>query len=184
MFNRNVIWLQEDRIFNSSVFRFQLSMCDDYEYIVFWDLTPSSAVNFDNVSGEPNVSIFGVNVSNIYQFARRHFSYNSTLRQHKIYMDYRLCNFPAELFLQECRHAEPITLAVRSKAWTVSPPQTLRSWIRNPLEAWMFALFHFCVVLCVGSGPTTGLSPVQGVLQAVYRIRKTEKDAKAQWNGW
>jgi hypothetical protein len=32
-------------------------------------------------------------------------------------------------------------------------------------------LFCACVVMCVGSGPATDWSPVQGVLQTVYRLR-------------
>jgi hypothetical protein len=36
-------------------------------------------------------------------------------------------------------------------------------------------LFYICVVLCVGSGLTTGWSPVQGVLPTVYRIKKLKK---------
>jgi hypothetical protein len=44
-------------------------------------------------------------------------------------------------------------------------------------------LFCVCVVLCVGSGLATGRSPVQGVLPSVYRIRKTENEAKAQHKG-
>jgi hypothetical protein len=36
-------------------------------------------------------------------------------------------------------------------------------------------LFYICVLLCVGSGPATGLSPVQGVLPTVYRIKKLKK---------
>jgi hypothetical protein len=36
-------------------------------------------------------------------------------------------------------------------------------------------LFCVCVVLCVGSGPATGWSPVQGVLPTVYRIKKLKK---------
>jgi hypothetical protein len=39
-------------------------------------------------------------------------------------------------------------------------------------------LFCVCVVLRVGSGLATGWSPVQGVLLAVYRIRKPEEEVK------
>jgi hypothetical protein len=38
-----------------------------------------------------------------------------------------------------------------------SPAPTLRSWVRIPLEAWMYVcLFCVCVVLCVDSGLATG----------------------------
>jgi hypothetical protein len=36
-------------------------------------------------------------------------------------------------------------------------------------------LFCICVVLCVGSGLAAGLSPVQGVLPTVYKIKKLKK---------
>jgi hypothetical protein len=36
-------------------------------------------------------------------------------------------------------------------------------------------LFSVCVVLCVSSGLATGWSTVQGVLPAVYRIKKLKK---------
>jgi hypothetical protein len=36
-------------------------------------------------------------------------------------------------------------------------------------------VYSVCVVLCVGSGRTTGWSPVQGVLQTVHRIKKLKK---------
>jgi hypothetical protein len=40
-----------------------------------------------------------------------------------------------------------------------SPAQTLGSWVRIPLEAWMcMRLFYLSVVLCVGSGLATGWS--------------------------
>jgi hypothetical protein len=61
----------------------------------------------------------------------------------------------------------PITVAARSRAWTVfSPPQTLRSCVRISLEARMSVcvLFCVCVFLCAGSDLATGWSPVQGVL--------------------
>jgi hypothetical protein len=37
------------------------------------------------------------------------------------------------------------------------------------------SLFRVCVVLCVGSGLATGLSPVQGLLPTGYRIKKLKK---------
>jgi hypothetical protein len=54
-----------------------------------------------------------------------------------------------------------------------SPARTLESWVRIPLEAWMF------VLPCVGSGLATVLSPVQGVLLTVWN-QETEKVARAQ----
>jgi hypothetical protein len=38
-----------------------------------------------------------------------------------------------------------------------SPAQTLRSWVRMPLEAWMFVcVYSVFVLFCVGSGLATG----------------------------
>jgi hypothetical protein len=52
-----------------------------------------------------------------------------------------------------------------------SPPQTLGSWVRIPLEAWMFVcVYSVCAVFCVGSGFVTGWYPVQRVLPTVYRL--------------
>jgi hypothetical protein len=78
-----------------------------------------------------------------------------------------------------------ITVAARSGAWTVfarSNTEIMGSNQTGGMDVCV-RLFCFCVVLCVGSGLGTGWSPVQGVLLTVYRIRKTEKDAKAQQNG-
>jgi hypothetical protein len=67
---------------------------------------------------------------------------------------------------------ELITVAARSKAWTVLD-RSNRIFGSN--LAWGMDVYVslFCVcVLCVGRGLTTGWSPVQGVLPAVYRIKK------------
>jgi hypothetical protein len=66
----------------------------------------------------------------------------------------------------------PITVATRSKAWTVFARSTLGSWIRIPLKAWMFVYVYSVFVLsCVGSGLATGWSPVQLVLPNVLGLR-------------
>jgi hypothetical protein len=44
-------------------------------------------------------------------------------------------------------------------------------------------LLCVCVILCVDSGLATGWSAGQGALRTVYRITKTEKEAKAQQKG-
>jgi hypothetical protein len=57
-----------------------------------------------------------------------------------------------------------------------SPSQTLGSWARIPLEAWVYCLRLFVSVLpCVGSGFAVGRSPIQGVLSTVCTIKKTVK---------
>jgi hypothetical protein len=95
----------------------------------------------------------------------------------------------------------PITVAARSKAWTVfarsdanrsqwprglrhelpSSARTLGSWVPIPLKAWMSVCVYsvFVWFFCVGSGLTTGWSPVQGVLPTVYRIEKLQKRARS-----
>jgi hypothetical protein len=53
-----------------------------------------------------------------------------------------------------------------------SPTRTLGSWVPIPIESLMSAcVFSVCVVLCVGSGLSSGWSPVQGVLLTVCRLR-------------
>jgi hypothetical protein len=76
-----------------------------------------------------------------------------------------------------------------------SPAWTLGSWVRIPLEAWMFVWVYSVFVLsCVGRGLATGWSPVQGVLPIVYKckIREPHKrrprpdmGCKRHWmDGW
>jgi hypothetical protein len=53
-----------------------------------------------------------------------------------------------------------------------SPAWTLGSWVRIPLESWMFVCVCFVFVLsCVGSGLATGWSPVQGILPIVHKCK-------------
>jgi hypothetical protein len=75
----------------------------------------------------------------------------------------------------------PITLAARSKAWTVFARSNAGNAGSNPTQAMDVCvhLFYVCVVLCVGSGRATGWSPVQGVLPTVYGLRNW-KAVKAQ----
>jgi hypothetical protein len=52
-----------------------------------------------------------------------------------------------------------------------SEAQALGSWARTPLEAWMSV--HVCselVLVCVGSGLASALSPAQGVLPTLHKI--------------
>jgi hypothetical protein len=59
--------------------------------------------------------------------------------------------------------------------------RTLGSWVRIPLTAWMsVCVYSVCVVLCVGSGLATDWSPVQGVLQTVYRLKKQKNKNRGQ----
>jgi hypothetical protein len=56
-----------------------------------------------------------------------------------------------------------------------SPARTLGSWVRIPLEAWMFfCVYSVFVLSCVSSGLATGWSPVQGVLQTVSKSKIKE----------
>jgi hypothetical protein len=59
----------------------------------------------------------------------------------------------------------PITLAARSKAWTVFARSNTGTMGSNPTQG--MRLFCVYVILCIGSGLATGWSPVQGVLSTV-----------------
>jgi hypothetical protein len=67
----------------------------------------------------------------------------------------------------------PITMAARSKAWTVFARSNTRIVGSNPAQGMdvCVRLFCVCFVLCVGSCLLTGWSPVQGALPTVYRIK-------------
>jgi hypothetical protein len=66
-----------------------------------------------------------------------------------------------------------------------SPAWTLGSWVRIPLEAWMFVCVYSVFVLsCVGSGLAMGWSLVQGVLPTVFKCKIAEphkEEAKARY---
>jgi hypothetical protein len=52
----------------------------------------------------------------------------------------------------------PVTVATRTEVLMSSPAQTLGSWVRILLEAWMSLLVSYVFVLsCVGGGLATGL---------------------------
>jgi hypothetical protein len=67
----------------------------------------------------------------------------------------------------------PITVAARSKAWTVFVRSNTGLVGSDPTRGMdvCLRLFYVYFVLCVGSGLVTGLSPVQGFLVRVYRLR-------------
>jgi hypothetical protein len=65
----------------------------------------------------------------------------------------------------------PVTVDAQSTAWTVFGRSNTGIVCLNPTRGMdvCVRLFCVCVVLCVGRGLATGLSPVQGVLPAVYK---------------
>jgi hypothetical protein len=70
----------------------------------------------------------------------------------------------------------PVTVAARLRHEMSSPAWTLGSWVRIPLEAWMFVWVYSVFVLsCVSSGLATGWSLVQGVLPVVYKCKRAEE---------
>jgi hypothetical protein len=71
----------------------------------------------------------------------------------------------------------PISVTVRSKAWTVFARSNAGIVGSNPTQGMDVyeRLFCFCFVLCVGIGLATGWSPVQGILPSVYKIKKLKK---------
>jgi hypothetical protein len=73
----------------------------------------------------------------------------------------------------------PIAVAARSKAWTVFARSDAVIVGSNPTQGMYVCvrLFYVCVILCVGSGLTTGWSLVQGVLLTVYRLGNWKKKA-------
>jgi hypothetical protein len=79
-------------------------------------------------------------------------------------------------------YQQPITMATRSKAWTVFNRSNTGIVDSNPTRGIDVCarLFCVCAVLYVGSSLATGWSPVQGVLPTVYRIKKLKKAGKAQ----
>jgi hypothetical protein len=66
-----------------------------------------------------------------------------------------------------------------------SPAWTLGSWVRIPLEAWMFVCVYSVFVLsCVGSGLATAWSLVQGVLPTVYNKKNLIRGGRGPiWAG-
>jgi hypothetical protein len=85
----------------------------------------------------------------------------------------------------------PITLAPRSKIWTLFARSNAGIVGSNPTQGMdvCVRLFSICVVLCVGSDLATGWSSVQGVLPTEYRIKKLKngqgltKDCRARQIG-
>jgi hypothetical protein len=89
---------------------------------------------------------------------------------------FRTCSTGSGLICDSVGGLWPITVAARSKLWPSSPAETLGSWARIPLEAWMSVrLFCVCVVLCVVSGLARGWCLVQGVLPTVYKVKRLKK---------
>jgi hypothetical protein len=76
----------------------------------------------------------------------------------------------------------PITVTVRCKAWSVFARSNTGIVVSNPTWGMdvCVRLFCVCVVLYAGSGLGTVWSPVQGVLPAVLKIKKTGKAANVQ----
>jgi hypothetical protein len=68
----------------------------------------------------------------------------------------------------------PITVAARSRAWTVfarSNSGLVGLNLRQGMDV-CARLFCVCVLLRLGSGLATVWSPVQGVMATVYKIKK------------
>jgi hypothetical protein len=69
----------------------------------------------------------------------------------------------------------PITVAARSRTWTVFARSNAEIVGSNPIQGMdvcIVCIYSVCVVLCAGRGLAVGWSPVQGVLPTVYRIKK------------
>jgi hypothetical protein len=70
-------------------------------------------------------------------------------------------------------YPQPITVAARSEAWTVFAQSNTGILWSSPTRGMDICVRLLCVyvVLCVDSSIATGWSPVQGVLQTVYKLR-------------
>jgi hypothetical protein len=77
---------------------------------------------------------------------------------------------------------EPIPVAAQTEAWTVLALSNTKIVGSNPTGGTdvRVRLFYVCVALRVDSGLATGWASVQGSIPTVYRIRKTQMEAKAQ----
>jgi hypothetical protein len=70
----------------------------------------------------------------------------------------------------------PITVAARSKAWTVFARSNTGIVGSNPTRCLNICVRVFCIcVLCIGSCLVTDWSPAQGVLPTVHRLRNWKK---------
>jgi hypothetical protein len=74
----------------------------------------------------------------------------------------------------QLRWSQPITVAARSKAWTVFARSNTGIVGSNRTRGMDICVRLFCVhvVLCVGSGLATGWSPIQGVLPTLSRMKR------------
>jgi hypothetical protein len=84
------------------------------------------------------------------------------------------------LLCQSSQTAMPVTVAARSKAWTVFACSDAGIVGSNPtqgMDVWCVCmhLFCVCVTLCLGSGLATGWSRVQGALPSVKMITELNK---------
>jgi hypothetical protein len=78
----------------------------------------------------------------------------------------------SEWMLLLCRSQRPRSL--RYELFSLA--LTMGSCARIPLKTWVALLYVF--IPCVGSDLATGWSPVQGVLPALYRIKKLKKRSR------
>jgi hypothetical protein len=87
------------------------------------------------------------------------------------------------ILMQMWRSPADITVAARSKAWTVFARSNTGIVDSNPTRGMdvCVSLLCVCVVLCVGSGLATGWSPVRGVLPAVYKGKKVKLPYNRPW---
>jgi hypothetical protein len=71
----------------------------------------------------------------------------------------------------------PITVASRSKVWTVFACSNTGVVRSNPTQSMNVCVRLFCisVVLYTGRDLAKGCSPIQGVLPTVYKIKKMKK---------
>jgi hypothetical protein len=84
-------------------------------------------------------------------------------------------------FLNVFAHKQ-VTLAARSKAWTVFA-RSNTAIVGSNLNWGMnicVRLLCVCAVLCAGSSLATGSSPIQGIIPTVYKDQETENADKVK----
>jgi hypothetical protein len=111
--------------------------------------------------------------------ALRSYFCNTEYRELISFIPFTEANFCSYL---QGRATVPLTVATRSKAWTVFACSNTGIVCSNPTQGINICvcLFCICVVLRACSGIATDWSPVEGVLQTVCRVRKLRKRPRSK----
>jgi hypothetical protein len=143
---------------------------------IIWDLTSKKRVSIHaKTSEEPqsctsNMTICsGIRFSAVKFFLNliyKHFYWNFSRKYAFPYFHAHFTTVTSNL---------PITVAARSKAWTVfarSNTGIVSSNRTQGMDVFIVCIYSVFVLSCVGRGLAAGWSPIQGVLPIVYRLKK------------